>query len=123
MPLQRSQGPQASPALFFGILREETALLLSKNKGIVMRHIEILDTTLRDGEQTPGVGFSLSHKTEIAKQLDRMGVDCIEAGFPASSEKDLEAVRAVSREVSCAVQALARCGRGIETGQKEDGTV
>ncbi len=73
-----------------------------------MRHIEILDTTLRDGEQTPGVGFSLSHKTEIAKQLDRMGVDCIEAGFPASSEKDLEAVRAVSREVSCAVQALAR---------------
>ena len=73
-----------------------------------MRHIEILDTTLRDGEQTPGVRFSLSHKIEIAKQLDRMGVDCIEAGFPASSKGDFDAVAAISREVSCSVQALAR---------------
>ena len=73
-----------------------------------MRHIEILDTTLRDGEQTPGVRFSLSHKIEIAKQLDRLGVDCIEAGFPASSNGDFDAVAAISREVGCAVQALAR---------------
>jgi len=50
-----------------------------------MRQIEILDTTLRDGEQTPGVRFSLSHKLEISKQLERLGVNAIEAGFPASS--------------------------------------
>ncbi|MBQ2729979.1 MAG: 2-isopropylmalate synthase [Clostridia bacterium] len=75
-----------------------------------MRYIEILDTTLRDGEQTPGVRFSLSHKTEIAKQLERLGVDAIEAGFPASSKGDFEAVSAISREVrGCSVQALARC--------------
>lgn len=75
-----------------------------------MKHIEILDTTLRDGEQTPGVRFSLSHKIEIAKQLERLGVDAIEAGFPASSKGDFDAVSAVSREVrDCSVQALARC--------------
>lgn len=75
-----------------------------------MKHIEILDTTLRDGEQTPGVRFSLSHKIEIAKQLERMGVDAVEAGFPASSKGDFDAVEAISRELkSSAVQALARC--------------
>lgn len=75
-----------------------------------MRYIEILDTTLRDGEQTPGVRFSLSHKTEIAKQLERLGVDAIEAGFPAASPGDFEAVRTISREIKdCGVQALARC--------------
>ena len=74
-----------------------------------MRHIEILDTTLRDGEQTPGVRFSLSHKTEIAKQLERLGVDAIEAGFPAASKGDFDAVAAVAKEIkSCSVQALAR---------------
>ncbi len=75
-----------------------------------MRNIEILDTTLRDGEQTPGVRFSLSHKIEIAKQLCRLGVDAIEAGFPASSKGDFDAVEAIAREVKGAgVQALARC--------------
>ena len=57
-----------------------------------MRYIEILDTTLRDGEQTPGVRFSISHKIEIAKQLERLGVDAIEAGFPAASGGDFDAV-------------------------------
>jgi len=75
-----------------------------------MRQIEILDTTLRDGEQTPGVRFSLSHKLEISKQLERLGVNAIEAGFPASSRGDFDAVSAISREVKgCSVQALARC--------------
>lgn len=75
-----------------------------------MRYIEILDTTLRDGEQTPGVRFSLSHKTEIAKQLERLGVNAVEAGFPAASPVDFEAVSTISREIkNCQVQALARC--------------
>ncbi|MBQ4066964.1 MAG: 2-isopropylmalate synthase [Clostridia bacterium] len=75
-----------------------------------MRYIEILDTTLRDGEQTPGVRFSLSHKIETAKQLERLGVDAIEAGFPAASKEDAEAVSAIAREVrGCSIQALARC--------------
>lgn len=75
-----------------------------------MRYIEILDTTLRDGEQTPGVRFSLSHKIETAKQLERLSVDAIEAGFPAASKEDFEAVAAISREVKgCSIQALARC--------------
>ena len=74
-----------------------------------MRYIEILDTTLRDGEQTPGVRFSISHKIEIAKQLERLGVDAIEAGFPAASGGDFDAVSAISREIkSASVQALAR---------------
>lgn len=77
-----------------------------------MRHIEILDTTLRDGEQTPGVRFSLSHKIEIAKQLERLSVDAIEAGFPASSKGDFDAVSAIAAEVrGCSIQALARCTR------------
>ena len=75
-----------------------------------MKYIEILDTTLRDGEQTPGVRFSLSHKIETAKQLERLSVDAIEAGFPAASREDFEAVCAISKEVrGCSVQALARC--------------
>lgn len=47
-------------------------------------HIQIFDTTLRDGEQTPGVSFSFDERLKIAKQLETWGVDVIEAGFPAS---------------------------------------
>ncbi len=69
-----------------------------------------LDTTLRDGEQTPGLSFHLSDKVEIARALDELGVDVIEAGFSGSSEGDFEAVRAVSRAVKNArVCSLARC--------------
>ena len=71
--------------------------------------IIILDTTLRDGEQTPGVSLNLSEKLEIAKRLERLGVDIIEAGFPASSPGDFEAVRAVSQELGCKIAALCRC--------------
>ena len=71
--------------------------------------ILIFDTTLRDGEQTPGVNLNLSEKLEIAKQLEFLGVDIIEAGFPAASPGDFEAVRVVSQNVSCGVAALCRC--------------
>ncbi len=59
----------------------------------------IFDTTLRDGEQAAGASLNAQEKLEIAKQLDRLGVDVIEAGFPASSAGDFEAVRLIAREV------------------------
>lgn len=59
--------------------------------------IYISDTTLRDGEQAPGVAFDTEAKVLIARQLDRLGVDEIEAGFPSSSQEEVEAIRAVSR--------------------------
>ncbi|MGE5595337.1 MAG: 2-isopropylmalate synthase [Hyphomicrobiales bacterium] len=71
--------------------------------------IYIFDTTLRDGEQSAGVAFTPNEKVEIAKQLERLGVDIIEAGFPCSTPGDLEAVQAVSREVrGSTICALAR---------------
>ena len=59
----------------------------------------IFDTTLRDGEQSPGATLSSAEKLEIARQLSRLGVDVIEAGFPASSPDDLKAVQRIAREV------------------------
>jgi 2-isopropylmalate synthase len=69
----------------------------------------IFDTTLRDGEQSPGISLNSVEKLEIAHQLSRLGVDVIEAGFPAASPGDFEAVRAIAREVHGPVIAgLAR---------------
>ena len=59
------------------------------------KHVSIFDTTLRDGEQTPGVALTLDHKIEIATQLDKIGVDVIEAGFPRSSRGDMQSVKAI----------------------------
>ena len=59
-----------------------------------------LDTTLRDGEQTPGVSFHLDDKVAFARALEALGVDMIEAGFAGSSQGDFEAVRAVARTAS-----------------------
>ena len=59
----------------------------------------IFDTTLRDGEQSAGAGMTVGEKIEIAKQLERLNVDVIEAGFPISSPGDFEAVRSIAREV------------------------
>src|ERR1700742_3873364 len=59
----------------------------------------IFDTTLRDGEQSPGISLNRSEKLEIAHQLTRLGVDIIEAGFPITSPGDFESVQAISREV------------------------
>ena len=64
-----------------------------------MEKVIIFDTTLRDGEQAAGTSLNLQEKLEIAGQLDRLGVDVIEAGFPASSTGDFEAVRLVAREL------------------------
>jgi 2-isopropylmalate synthase len=73
------------------------------------RRITIFDTTLRDGEQSVGIAFSPDEKVEIAGALDRLGVDVIEAGFPAASEGELEAVQAVAAALERpAVAAMAR---------------
>jgi 2-isopropylmalate synthase len=61
--------------------------------------VRVFDTTLRDGEQSPGIALNKSEKVEIALQLARLGVDIIEAGFPITSPGDFEAVQAISREV------------------------
>lgn len=72
--------------------------------------VRFLDTTLRDGEQTPGVSFHLSDKVAFAQALSELGVDVIEAGFAGASEGDLEAIRAVSRVAGdMRVCSLARC--------------
>jgi 2-isopropylmalate synthase len=62
-------------------------------------HVKIFDTTLRDGEQSPGISLNKQEKLEIAQQLARLGVDVIEAGFPITSPGDFEAVQAIAREV------------------------
>jgi 2-isopropylmalate synthase len=73
------------------------------------RRITIFDTTLRDGEQSPGIALQPPQKAEIAEQLERLAVDVIEAGFPASSPGDFEGVRQVARAVDGpTVAALAR---------------
>src|SRR5215210_8148112 len=61
--------------------------------------VHIFDTTLRDGEQSPGISLNRQEKLEIAHQLARLGVDVIEAGFPISSPGDFDAVQAIAREV------------------------
>ncbi len=73
------------------------------------RQIRIFDTTLRDGEQSPGCSMSLNEKDEVARQLERLNVDVIEAGFAAASKGDFEAIQAIARDIkNCTVAALAR---------------
>jgi len=64
-----------------------------------MDNIIIFDTTLRDGEQAAGAGLTAREKLEIAKQLEKLGVDVIEAGFPISSPGDFEAVQLIAKEI------------------------
>lgn len=74
-----------------------------------MRKIDIFDTTLRDGEQSAGINLNTAEKIEIAKQLERLGVTIIEAGFPASSPGDFEAVHQIAKTVkNSIVTGLAR---------------
>lgn len=74
-----------------------------------MRRVDIFDTTLRDGEQSPGVNLHMHEKIEIALQLERFGVDVLEAGFPASSKGDFQAVKEVANRIKDArVAGLAR---------------
>ncbi|MEK7723286.1 MAG: 2-isopropylmalate synthase, partial [Acidobacteriota bacterium] len=76
---------------------------------MTLEKIDIFDTTLRDGEQSPGCSMNLDEKIRLAKQLEDLGVDILEAGFPIASEGDFEAVKAVSEAVSRpTVAALCR---------------
>jgi len=71
--------------------------------------VKIFDTTLRDGEQSPGAAMNLGEKVRVAQQLEKLNVDIIEAGFPISSEGDFEAVRAISKTIKRSeIAALAR---------------
>ena len=71
--------------------------------------IKIFDTTLRDGEQSPGASMTLEEKVQVAEVLDAMGVDIIEAGFPIASTGDFEAVQTIARRTQNSVVAgLAR---------------
>ncbi|MDX9973851.1 MAG: 2-isopropylmalate synthase [FCB group bacterium] len=77
------------------------------------RRVRIFDTTLRDGEQTPGVHLTADRKVELAARIEAYGVAAIEAGFPASSPGEMDAVSRVARAVTrCEVAALARCVAG-----------
>src|ERR1700684_513407 len=72
--------------------------------------IIIFDTTLRDGEQCPGASMSLREKLEVARQLARLKVDVIEAGFPVISDGDFASVQSIAREIiGPIICGLARC--------------
>ena len=78
-----------------------------------MKKIKIFDTTLRDGEQSPGCSMNLSEKLDMARQLDALGVDIIEAGFAIASPEDFRSVEAISQAVNnCTVASLARATKG-----------
>ena len=78
-----------------------------------MNQVKIFDTTLRDGEQSPGCSMNLREKIEIAKCLERMKVDIIEAGFAISSPGDFESVQSIAREIKgCTIASLARSTEG-----------
>jgi 2-isopropylmalate synthase len=75
--------------------------------------VYIFDTTLRDGEQSPGVALTVDDKLEIARQLEKLGVDIIEAGFPSSSPGDFESVSGIASKVrGCVIAGLARAHQG-----------
>ena len=81
--------------------------------GVATGAVRIFDTTLRDGEQAPGAGLTVAEKLEVARQLAKLKVDVIEAGFPAASEGDFEAVRQIALATKgIGIAALARCKDG-----------
>jgi len=70
--------------------------------------VKVFDTTLRDGEQMPGLAFSVADKLALARRLDELGVDVIEAGFPVNSPEEAEAMRRIAGEAGCMVCGMAR---------------
>src|SRR5581483_4747360 len=94
----------------------ETNVQTDTSEADVSTHVRIFDTTLRDGEQSPGASLNSAEKLEIARHLAAMGVDIIEAGFPAASPDDLAAVRRIAEEVGKAdgpiICGLARAVKG-----------
>jgi 2-isopropylmalate synthase len=85
-------------------------------------YVRVFDTTLRDGEQSPGASLTSAEKLEIARQLARLGVDIIEAGFPAASPDDLEAVKRIAQEVGHPTDAHPRVPviAGLARANKSD---
>ena len=74
-----------------------------------MKQVKIFDTTLRDGEQSPGCSMNLQEKLEVARALEKLKVDVIEAGFAISSPGDFESVKSIADAVrDCSVASLAR---------------
>src|SRR6201993_3232759 len=92
----------------------------AKTGGLMPNRVYIFDTTLRDGEQSPGCSMTVPEKLRLARKLVELGVDILEAGFPIASEGDFEAVDAVRREFPWAqVAGLARCCTlGVERAAK-----
>src|SRR5258707_10430052 len=84
---------------------------VSKDPNADKERVVIFDTTLRDGEQSPGASMTLEEKIQVAELLDEMGVDIIEAGFPIASNGDFEAVSEIAKIIKNAVVCgLARAG-------------
>ncbi|MBT4309010.1 MAG: 2-isopropylmalate synthase, partial [Anaerolineae bacterium] len=83
-------------------------------------YIRIFDTTLRDGEQSPGATLTSAEKLEIARGLAKLGVDVIEAGFPAASPDDLEAVRRIAEEVGNSTESTPPIICGLARTVKSD---
>ena len=88
------------------------------------RIIKIFDTTLRDGEQSPGASMNIKQKIEVANQLKRLNVDIIEAGFPICSPGDFESVKTIAEQIKGPVicglaraleKDIARCGEAIKS--------
>jgi 2-isopropylmalate synthase len=83
-------------------------------------YIRIFDTTLRDGEQSPGASLTSNEKLEIARGLAKLGVDVIEAGFPAASPDDLEAVRRIAKEIGNSTESEPPIICGLARTTKSD---
>src|SRR5262245_51718547 len=83
-----------------------------EGKSPMADHVRVFDTTLRDGEQAPGFSLRPAEKIQLARQLDALGVDVIEAGYPIASSAEADAVRRIAMEVRRPIIAcLARCHR------------
>lgn len=97
-------------------MRDSGFLLFREGESISMKRIKIFDTTLRDGEQSPGCSMDLNEKATMARQLDRLGVDVIEAGFAIASPMDFKSVQTIAASLSedthCVVASLARATTG-----------
>ncbi|CAI5521853.1 unnamed protein product [Closterium sp. Naga37s-1] len=123
---QPSKLPRTFPCVRSSVNGNEPAARPSRPEYIPNRiddpnYVRIFDTTLRDGEQSPGATLTSKEKLDIARQLARLGVDIIEAGFPIASPDDLEAVRTIAKEVGNNIDpvtgyvpvicGLARCNK------------
>ena len=85
--------------------------------------ITVFDTTLRDGEQSPGCSMNVQEKVRLGRQLDQLGVDVIEAGFPIASDGDFAAVQAIAAAVPRPIIAgLARASRSERCGRTNQAT-